>query len=202
MDEMHPSAGGEEIGSLLVTVADVLADVLDAGELDDVSRRQLGGLYRALSGGTAALTTSGAAGRTGDSTGDAYWHHVGSFYAIQGRLPLRARSAIWDAGAIWLDELDELDDRTLRAYPGVGIRTIAQVRRVLDLYYWRAGRDLESRALWLGIVSVLQSNLELAYLRPEERKRIVQGLAFADRVISDRGKPLADSRAPRLAVTS
>jgi hypothetical protein len=183
--------------------AQCLAQVLDEGDLDDDSRFRLGAMHRTLNELSAKMTGGIAipahTGRPTRAAYEDYADHVGSVACIAAEMSQALRSAAHhDDFPVWLDDLVEFDDTQLLQLRRVGAKSVAEIRELLTVYYWR-GEAAESRALWQRIVTHLQQRLEITPfpIRPD---RIEQGLAFARRVLEQDGQPLTNRHAPRLEV--
>lgn len=186
----------DQIASLFSTIDDVVVRVLADGTIDDESRTRLGGLHQMLSAGAAALTPQA------DATPEEsqLMHHVAAVHAIYFELPPHCRYAVSFSGVTWLHELDALTDQQLAGLRRVGPVTITHVRRILDMYYWR-GDTSHSRDLWRRLRDSLQrSAASDRFLQDDDRSRIAQGIDFADQVLAENGRPLADPVAARWAV--
>lgn len=187
-------------------IADTIAQVLDEGTMDDRSREVLGGLCRILNGAAAMLGADtvdqvSAGERDDDELYRQSRDHVGSLQVIRVYLPISCRWRTWEVGLpIWLDELDQLDERALVGIRGIGRKTSAAIRHLVDVYYWRSNPD-DSRELWRHIHQYLQQALKYQYLQEPDRVR--QGIRFAEAVLREDGAQLlADRHAARLAVAA
>lgn len=131
-----------------------------------------------------------------------WWNHIGAIGGVNPclyTLGHHARGGLRDAGLVWIDAIDAMSDRELRAIPGIGRKSAAEIREALDVYFWRGDRDL-SRAMWARLRADLRAHLEHRYLG--ERDRVLDGIEFARRVLDEEGAPLADRAAARKAVRS
>jgi hypothetical protein len=187
------------------TAGDAILTVLDEGVIDPSSRTLLGAIYRDLAKAAALTTQQPPALDAAQDDDRAFFYrwcdHVGSIYHVQepardaprACLAHHAFRALEQARAVWLDELDAMSSRELRPVPGIGAKGEASVRAALDAYYWR-GDEAASRELWQQIDRGLRRSLEYATACRDrgQEARIVAGLELAERVVAQRGAPIAD----------
>ncbi len=189
-------ADTNSVATLLATVSDRIVEVLDVGQLDEDSRRSLARVNRHMAGISAMLTAEVIEAESQDD--EIRWyrtmaHHVGSTSVLR-EFGWRASKALYDARLAWLDEIDSMSDSELERIPGIGRVSRAEIRATLNRYYWRCDPG-ESEQLWLAIIKRLRQVLDFRYLPQNERVRVLDGIALAERVLADRA--LADATAPR-----
>jgi hypothetical protein len=204
--------------------------VLDDGVIDPLSRERLGAIYRNLANAAAIVSPQPPMLDATDEDPWVFWcrwcDHVGSIHYL--KLPYvdaprtciaeHAWAVIQRARLVWCDELDAMSDRELRAVPGIGPKAAVSIRAALDAYYWRHDDADVSRELWQYIERRLRSALDDATRPPEPRRgvfsamfergsrerhpveRITTGLELAQRIIAERGAPIADPRVARMVV--
>jgi hypothetical protein len=178
--------------------------VLDDGVIDPRSRDVLGLVYRNLERAAALGTEQPSALDPEDDDEWAFWYrwcdHVGSIHFLAWRTDLRrgciahhAHEALQRARLVWCDELDAMSDRALGAVPGIGQKAVASIRAALDAYYWRQDEEA-SRQLWQHIDRRLREALDhCTRINGRLREaRIIAGLELAERILAERGAPIAD----------